>query len=83
MYNLCIAHQKLHRLLNKWEITNWTYHAGISECRWTGSGRMYTKNKTGESYTLIYQDNMVHIIGCSINYEQTVCQHTNGVRSNQ
>ena len=27
---------------------------GISECRLTGSGRMYTKSETGESYTIIY-----------------------------
>ena len=27
---------------------------GISECRWTGSGRMCTKSETGESYTIIY-----------------------------
>ena len=27
---------------------------GICECRWTGSGRMCTKSKTGESYTIIY-----------------------------
>ena len=26
----------------------------ISECRWTGSGRMYTKGKHGESHTIIY-----------------------------
>ena len=27
---------------------------GISECRWTGSGKMNTKNNNGESYTIIY-----------------------------
>ena len=27
---------------------------GISECRWTGSGKMNTKNDKGESYTIIY-----------------------------
>ena len=26
---------------------------GISECRWTGSGRMCTKSETSESYTII------------------------------
>ena len=27
---------------------------GISECRWTGSGKMNTKNDKGESYTIIH-----------------------------
>ena len=27
---------------------------GISECRWTGSGKMNTKNDQGESYTIIH-----------------------------
>ena len=27
---------------------------GISECRWTGSGRIIIKNDTGKSYTIIY-----------------------------
>ena len=27
---------------------------GISECRWTGSGKMNTKNDKGDSYTMIY-----------------------------
>ena len=26
----------------------------ISECRWTGSGKMNTKNDKGESYTIIH-----------------------------
>ena len=30
------------------------YILGISECRWTGSGRMCTKSEPGESYTIIY-----------------------------
>ena len=29
---------------------------GISECRWTGFGRMRTKNETSEGYTIIYSD---------------------------
>ena len=29
---------------------------GISECRWTGSGKMNTKNDKGESYTIIHSD---------------------------
>ena len=28
----------------------------ISECRWSGSGRMGTERETGESYTIIYSD---------------------------
>ena len=36
---------------------------GISECRWTGSGRMCTKSETGESlYDHIFSDNRIHII---------------------
>ena len=27
---------------------------GISECRWTGSGKMNTNNEKGESYTIIH-----------------------------
>ena len=27
---------------------------GISECRWTGTGRMCTKSETGQSYIIIY-----------------------------
>ena len=27
---------------------------GISVCRWTGSGKMNTKNDKGESYTIIH-----------------------------
>ena len=27
---------------------------GISECRWTGTGKMNTKNDKGESYTIIH-----------------------------
>ena len=27
---------------------------GISECRWTGSGKMNTKNNKGETYTIIH-----------------------------
>ena len=27
---------------------------GISECRWTGSGKMNTKNDKGENYTIIH-----------------------------
>ena len=35
---------------------------GISECRWTGTGRICTKSETGESYTIIYsgQQNTHH-----------------------
>ena len=29
---------------------------GISESRWTGSGRLCTKSETGESYTIIYSE---------------------------
>ena len=31
---------------------------GIRECRWTGSGKMNTKNNKGESYTIIHSDTL-------------------------
>ena len=31
---------------------------GISECRWTGSGRIRTKSETGVSYTIIYSSQL-------------------------
>ena len=53
MYKLCIAHLKPHRLLRKWGKYKLGI-LGISECRWTDSGRMCTKSETGESYAIIY-----------------------------